>query len=479
MNTASRSNCQAQTLQVDISRDEYKGLVDHYQGSPEVHASSLPRFFPVTVPLSVGKAANRASGFSGRRQAANSGHEQHTLRSFRDALHDERASHEAIYELYQALPPPRIQLLSLKDIRHLLHRLSVVERKSEASMLRYLGIVDEVKTAGISLTSGEWSSAIAFAGRCFARVSATEVESALYLWKEMESAAGVKGTEVTFNILFDIATKAGKFVLAEMILKEMKARKLEPNRYTHVGLIYQHGIQGDGDGIRRAYRNLIDAGEIVDTVVLNCVIASLVKAGEGPAAEQVYERMKRMDAASTGVKLPSLNWQGSRELGKLLLRAAKASKGNPTNRHEVQKKTTVAPNLRTYQILISYHTVHTGEFERAAQLVDELQFLDIKLHGRIFCILLKGFTIHGGIRYTSWTKARLESLWTAYYKALDEGIENIHLGKWMVIWALRAFGKCAGKERMLEIWEEIKRRWDPGNDELNVVNHVLRELLVE
>jgi hypothetical protein len=51
-------------------------------------------------------------------------------------------------------------------------------------MIRFLSVVDDVKAAGGSLTSGEWSSAIAFAGRCFVKVSAAEVESALHIWRD-------------------------------------------------------------------------------------------------------------------------------------------------------------------------------------------------------------------------------------------------------------------------------------------------------
>ena len=40
-------------------------------------------------------------------------------------------------------------------------------------------------------------------------------------------------------------------------------------------------------------RALVEAGEIVDTVVLNAMISALVKAHEASAAENIYERMKR------------------------------------------------------------------------------------------------------------------------------------------------------------------------------------------
>ncbi|KAK5182169.1 hypothetical protein LTR16_010282, partial [Cryomyces antarcticus] len=163
-------------------------------------------------------------------------------------------------------------------------------------MERYLSIVDDMKEAGIPMTVAEWNTAVAFAGRWYERVTAAEVENALHIWKEMEHQAGVQGTNVTFNILFDIATKAGKYVLAEMIMKEMQKRNLKYNRYFRFGLIYYYGLRADGDGVRRAYKDFVEAGEIVDTAVMNCVMVSLIRAGEPTAAEEVFLRMKRLNA---------------------------------------------------------------------------------------------------------------------------------------------------------------------------------------
>ena len=393
------------------------------------------------------------------------------------ALNDESATPETLYELYRALPFPRVSFLSMDMQRRLLKRLSIVERKNQRTMLRYLSIVDDMKAAGLSLTSSEWSSAIAFAGRCFTRVTAAEVESALHIWKEMEFVAAVKGTNVTFNILFDIATKAGKFVLAEMILKEMKARRLAVNRFARVGLVYYHGLKGDGDGVRKAYREFVEAGEIVDTVVLNCVIVSLIRAGELPAAEQVYERMKRMHARRSGVRLPSHDWKGSRELGRILDRAARSYRCDPEKLQQLQDEQSLAPNLRTFSIFVDHHVTRTGELQRVATLLDEMQFFGVALHGSIFVKLFKGFATHGGIRYSSWTGARLENVWRSFQKVVDEEIGSIRVSKWTAIWALRAFTKCCGKQRTLQISEELESRWKPDASESEIITDVLHKLM--
>ena len=400
------------------------------------------------------------------------------LESFGEVLNRDDCTHEEAFEAYSKLPSPGVSHLSYKSIRLLFRRLSAMEKKDRDSQLRYLSVIDDMKACNFPLKEEEWNSAIAFCGQCFARVGAGDVESALRTWKEMEQEACVKSGNVTFNILFDMAAKAGKFVLAEMILKEMEARKLSINRYARVGLIYYHGLRGDGDGVRNAYREFVEAGEIVDTVVMNCVIASLIRAGEPSAAEQVYERMKRMLAEHTGRRIPSLNWKERRDLGRILERVARQFKDQPSRLQQVRDEQFLAPDLHTYAIFVEHHATKTGELRRIATLLTEMQNLGIPMHGRIFLKLFKGFAYNGGLRYTSWTKTRLESVWNSLLEILDQETEmEVRIMKWMVIWSVRAFERCAGRERTLEIWKELRRRWKPERGEVEEVMGMLRDIL--
>ncbi|KAI9828576.1 MAG: hypothetical protein M1819_006568 [Sarea resinae] len=543
---------QIQAVSTEVSRDEYKGLLDFYVDLPEKiispeqeierpgHPSDdqkstpeasvlrrrhqndpglditaeIPRPRPLVQRVPSGPSGPKSidTYWSDALDQALSGDEkeqkwkflahgqahrpmklaepadQGTVAELKELLQDKKMAHEIIMDCYKGLPYPGVQYLPSGTIRLLLHRLSKVEHRSEASMLRFLSIVDDMRDAKVPLTSGEWSSAIGFAGRCFVRVSAAEVQSALSLWREMEMEAGVKSTHVTFNILFDIAVKAGKYVLAEMILKEMRERALEINRFSRVSLIYYYGVRGDGDGIRQAYKELVDADEVVDTAVLNCLISSLIKAGEPTAAEQVYERMKRLHSKKVGAKLPARNWRGSRELGKLLARAtraaaARANKLAPPHQHyqRLKDEVPIAPDIRTYRALVAYHAVESGELDRVSELLNEMQFFQVPLHGCMFLLLLQGFARHGGVRYTSWTRNRLESVWGSFLQALDDDIPNVYLGKWVAIWAVRAYGKCADRERTMAIWEDMHARWtQPSESDLNAVKgslvNVLRNL---
>ncbi|KAL8785357.1 MAG: hypothetical protein Q9213_003422 [Squamulea squamosa] len=419
------------------------------------------------------------------------GHEQTSERStpemaeqiqaidqFLHILEDKISSHQQIYEAYSRLPSPGVHIISDGSRRLLLHRLAVIENKSKQSMLRYLRIVDDMKEASIPLSRSEWNTAIAYAGRCFVHVDALEVESALRIWKEMEQESGIKSGRVTFNILFDIATKAGKYVLAEMILEEMNTRALQYSRFSYVGFIYYHGLRGDGAGVRKAYKDLVEAGQIVDTVVMNCVIASLIRAGELPAAEQVYERMKRLFHAKTGEYVPSRDWRHSRDLGRILDRASRRLRHQPEKLQQLQAQQCLAPDVRTFSIFIDYHVHFTGELRRITFLLAEMQDLQIPIRGRIFIKLFRGFARHGGVKYTSWTTPRLEAVWASLLTALDAQVEGIQLLKWIVVWVVRAFARCCGRARALHIWEEIRDRWEVVDDnEKGAVEHLLRDIL--
>lgn len=389
-------------------------------------------------------------------------------------LENIECTHEEAFAAYSALPSPGVSYLSHRTCSLLFRRLSVLEKKNKESKMRYLRVVEDMHACDLPMTEGQWNSAISFCGQCFA--SDRDVDSAIQIWREMEQDAAVKGGNVTFNILFDMFAKAGKFVYAERVLQEMKARKFSINRYARVGYIYYHGLKNDGDGVRKAYREFVEAGEIVDTVVMNCVIASLIRAGEPAAAEQVYERMKRMLAKHTGEKLPSLNWRETRDLGRMLDRAARLFKDQPVRLQQLRDEQFLAPNLHTYAIFVEHYASEIGELRRVAALLNEMQDLGVPMHGRIFLKVFKGFAKHGGIRYTSWTKARLESVWNSMLEVLDQDTD-VKIMKWMVIWTVRAFERCAGRERTLEIWAELRKRWKPGGNDEEAVLSVLRNIL--
>lgn len=494
-----RAHTHHAAAQASISREEYIQMLDYYSFEPPGEKAqngvrptsflALPppddyNYKPVLEELHV-PDESVTSDLSLPEEAvpaafeAPSSKEGLAVERLISILNDEDNTQETIFQAYSALPVPGVAYLSIKVCRLLFRRISVVERKSIKTMLRYLSVVEDMKAADIPMIAVEWNSAIAFTGRCLTKITATEVELAIRTWKEMEQAAKVQSGSVTFTILFDIATKAGKFVLAEMILKEMRARNLSLNRFGRVGIIYYHGLRGDGDAVRKAYKSFVQEGEIVDTVVMNCVIASLIRAGEPSAAFHVYERMKEMYSSKTGFPIPAQDWKAVRELGRVLARAARIYCNDPEGRQRVQSETCLAPNLHTYAIFIEHHVV-TGELRRITALLEEMLFLRVPMHGRIFVKLFKGFAIHGGVRYTSWTHPRLESVWVSLLAVLDDGASpNVVVRKWMVVWVVKAFRKCYGRRRALEVWAELGTRWEASAAEEQAVSQMLRDALYE
>jgi pentatricopeptide repeat protein len=399
------------------------------------------------------------------------------LQSLQTALRDFSKDPDEIYQLYRALPEPRAPYLESKTRHRMLRHLAVVERKDEHSMLRYLSVIDDMKGTAIPLTTSEWTSVISFAARYVGKSTELEVEAALHMWREMEHIAGVKGNDATFNVLFDVACKAGKFTLAEMIYKEMEKRGFEFNRFHHVSLIYYYGLKQNGDGARAAYKALIEAGEIVDTVVLNSMISALIGAHEANAAENIYERMKRNHLEHSGSQLPPKDYKARRQINRILMQMAKVAKVDRSKGREFQQRSIIAPDVHTFRILVNYFAVRAGELDKTAKFLDEMKWFELPVHGALFLALLKGFAIHGGIRYTHWTEERLESVWKSFLGALDGKAENLYISRWMVTWALRAFAKCSGKSRTIEVWEEIRQKWDPGEADLDFVMENLRPLL--
>ena len=384
---------------------------------------------------------------------------------------------EETFLLYRDLPAPRVPYLESHTRHRLLHHLAVVERKDEHSMLRYLSVVDDMKGTAIPLQTSEWNSALSFASTYVSKVTEVEVEAALHMWREMEHVAGVKGSDATFNILFNVASKAGKFTLAEMIYTEMQARGFQFTRYHHVSQIHFCGLKRDGDGARAAYRALVDAGEIVDTVVLNAMVSALVRAHEANAAENIYERMKKIHITTPGSVLPPKDYKDRREITKVLVKLAVIAKKDPSKREAFQRKAITAPDLQTFRILVNYFAAQAGELDKAVKFLDEMEWFGLPVHGALFLSLLKGFAVHGGVRYTHWTDRRLENVWKALMNAIDNDAIDCRMTKWMVVWALGAFAKCCGKSRMIDVWEQIKEKYDPGQEDLDFVMTTLRPLL--
>ncbi len=350
-------------------------------------------------------------------------------------------------------------------------------------MQRFLSVLDDMKTAHIHIIRSEWTSAIHLAGRAMGNVSADDVQSALNIWRDMEHRAGVKGGYVTLNILFNVAVKAGKYNLAEALVNELHVRGLSLHRHFRVSLIYHYGVLQNGNAVRKVYQQLISAGDIVDTVVLNAVIAALIRAGEPVAAEHVFERMKRLNAQKTSFLRGPLyfnrTWRQRRLLGLHFTYEAQRliKMGDKEQLKELQDSAPVAPNSRTYALLIRHQASTVGNIDRVTELLKEMRYNSVPVEGTIFIVIFQGFNAFGGRRYTSWTAAKLEKLWAQYLKAIRQELERTFISSMAIIAALKAFRTCTNPVRTLQAWEEVRKLWHPDEAELETVMKTLRNLV--
>ncbi|KAK4173540.1 hypothetical protein QBC36DRAFT_335581 [Triangularia setosa] len=370
---------------------------------------------------------------------------------------------DTIYDLYQRLPEPKILYLDANFRHQLLKALGQPPKLNARSMMRYFTVIGDVKNSGVALTRAEWNRVIHFGSKYVGRITEVENEQALKLWREMEIDSGIKGNDVTFNILFNVACKAGNFVLAEMIYREMEQRGHAYNRYHYVSLIYYFSLKYETGGLRAAYREMVMQGEIVDTVVLNAMVSGLLRAGEETAADKVYERMKAGNA-DLG-ELPVKGVMTERAITQALMMMGKLGKKFPGEQERFQSMALTTPDLQTYRILVN-HYGKQGDLGRVARYVDEMKYFQIPLHGAIFLGLFKGFAKHGRLHRSAWSGRHLEEIFRALVKTVDErGKTGVHLQTWLVVWVLRAFDACSGKRRVMEVYDELRGRWGEEVDE--------------
>lgn len=434
---------------------------------------------------------------------------------------------------YQNLRSPRPRYLRDNAIRRLFRHLAWVEFPDFESSQRYFSFLDECLAEGVPVEPGEWNTAIAFAARWLRRTTSEEMKTAIETWMRMEKA-GVQATNVTFNILFDAAARAGRFALADTIFNEIKVREMPLDRHFRRSMIFYAGLRRDGDAVRQAFRDLVNGGEIVDTSVMNCVILSLVRAGEAASAENVFAKMKQLHQTKFGAVGPR-DWRERRASIKELNRTAQQLRRDKEQhessffggsfsadgqKEEAQRAAPIHPDAHTCRILIKHHAYYSGNLDRCRDLLAETKQGGWRVHGSVYMYLFRGFWVHGGHAYTAWNRRSLEEYWEEFLQASsfaeveralaatkakesqrddwgpeqtlddlsekDEG-EELHpqlsnedtppyFTPKLAERALYAFYKCAGRKKMLQVWAQIQERWEEmsPDDRMYVEEHLER-----
>lgn len=437
------------TTQREVSEDQSSNIaIKHELSLPEPSTTQLDEQPVETSPLAQledllssqeshwgeENADDASFGFkAGRRKITPESMEAaEAYAKFCDGFAKSDTTNERLFQLYRALPAPGVQWLANYMIRGLLQRLGTPMRKQVADLSRYLAVLDDMEVAGLPLNVAEWSTAIHLVGRCTSFVTNIHLSKAFTLWKKMESEAGLASTSVTFNIMFDIASKAGNWALAESFLEEMERRSLQMTRFGRVALMVHYGHKGDVAGIRRTYRAFLDVGEIVDTAVLNAVIFALLTAKETAAAEEIYDRMKttHFEALKKGPLMsnyPATEYnyaklrRANKNFARVLAVYPQMYKESRDEHREFQESIPLSPDIGTLYQLIRHHCTQSGDLDRVTELLDEMynQFR-FPLQGQVYIELFKGFAFWGGKVTSLWQREQLESTWQSYLQsALD------------------------------------------------------------
>ncbi|KAJ5326036.1 hypothetical protein MYU51_000803 [Penicillium brevicompactum] len=355
---------------------------------------------------------------------------------------DRNPSTQYLFRLYRDLPEPGVAVLSQRTRGALLRAFAHPRDRRSPDARRYLTLVDDMIAARLPVSLSLWSSAIHLAGRANGRVLKRDLIRAVNLWQKMEHIAGVQADEVVFNILFDISIKAGAFQVAERLEEEMTSRGIGFSRCGKVSKIYYFGMMRDAESIRHAFDDFIASGEIVDTVVMNCLIASFLRAGETQTAEQLYASMLKQRQAKLAnlsvsddttsaiggsnlcYDLPQYR-QRVRKLGRVLKKSAALKQKFPEYHRALQDSLSIAPDTRTFHIFLRHHAHISGRLDSFMALMRDMEkTFAVPPRAIIYLFLFEGFAIHGR-RKKQWSAENLRLTWHAYIRALRDSNARI------------------------------------------------------
>ncbi|PKY02187.1 pentatricopeptide repeat protein [Aspergillus campestris IBT 28561] len=342
-----------------------------------------------------------------------------------DALWSGTKSNQYLFRLYRELPQPGVSYLSKKSCGLLLRRFADPGKRRLVDARRYLALIDDMILANLPLSRSLWTSAIHLAGRTSGKVFKEDLVRSIGLWQQMEHVRGIQADNVVFNYV---------------------KRGIVFHRAGKVTEIFFYGAVGDVEAIRRCFDEFVASGEIVDTVVMNCLLRAFLKAGDHERAEQLYQSMV---AAQRTLILDGDRWihgkgrltaefaqyrKRNKELNRLLQLSGALKDRLPEHHRALQNAFSMVPDTRTFHILLSHHAHHTGDIHAFMSVVQDMEkTFTVPPRGMIYTMLFEGFAINARKR-RGWTSARLQQSWEVYLRAIYESkarfydrVHNRHL----------------------------------------------------
>ncbi|KAJ5485015.1 hypothetical protein N7539_005003 [Penicillium diatomitis] len=352
-------------------------------------------------------------------------------------LHHEKSPSTAyLFRLYRDLPAPGIASLPRKIRGQLLRVFAKAPNRRWADARRYLALVQDMIASDKSMSRSMWTSAVHFASRGSGKIQKRDLVRAIGVWQQMEHVAGIEADDVVFNILYDAAIKAGQFTVADRLENEMRRRNVKFTRFGLVAKIHSAGVRRDLDGISNQFQSFIQAGDLVDTVVLNSLCSAFIRAGDPSAAEQLYGRMISAQRAKKSPKRSlttnanrvvfehslssvfSKYRTDSRAFGDFLKRSQALMLQSPKHHQALQDSIPMTPDTRTFYIFLRYYARQSGEFDKVAMVLRDMEHaFDVPPNQIVYMMLFEGFAIHG-LHKSAWSPERLRHVWHAYLRAL-------------------------------------------------------------
>ncbi|KAL2809957.1 hypothetical protein BJX63DRAFT_403551 [Aspergillus granulosus] len=368
--------------------------------------------------------------------------ETQSVEKFLEAMWDKQKSNHYVFTLYRDLPSPGVAHLSKRSRGALLRRFAQPPDRRWVDARRYLALIEDMLAARLPVSRSLWTTAIHLAGRAAGKVNKHDLIRAIGIWNQMEHLGGIESDGVVFTVLFDIATKSGQYTVADRILEEMESRKIQFGRAGKVSKIFYYGMLQDPAAIRRAFDEYVESGEIVDTAVINCLMASFLRAGETRMAEQIYRRLLTTakttqpstsnDQATWHVGGPNLTPElvsyrkRNKKFGRVLQMSAALKDSFPQHHQALQQALLVTPDTRTFHILLKHHAHRSGTLDAFMSIVDDMERIyRVPPRGMIYLLLFDGFARNGRNK-KGWTAEKLRTVWTAYLRALHESKSRLH-----------------------------------------------------
>ena len=355
-----------------------------------------------------------------------------------DALGDPSKSNQHIFRLYKELPFPGVLQLPYKLRYHLLTRLANPANKHRSDARRYLVLVEDMEHAGLPLGRSLWTSAIHLVGRTTPNPTQQTLVKAVSVWQSMERQ-GVESDVAAFTALVDLAIKSGQFIVGDRLLSEMEARGMTLDRFGHTTKMYYFAKMGDLRGVRTTFAQFHRSGHIVDTTVLNCLLASYTLL-DMRTANRLYEKMMEAQRALQGGRhlggltsphlLPALAHEmpsyrkKNKETGRFLNAIDSTRSQSPRHHHAVQQAMPLTPDTRTFHILLSHHARRSGDLRRFVATLEDMETVfSVPPRGMVYLLLFEGFACHGG-KNKQWSAERLRRAWKTFLRAVYESMRR-------------------------------------------------------